>query len=100
MTAFLRENTLQESGENPVQAFSQREIAVRKVLWDSNRFQDRQKDFDEKFDWYVVTDLSGVSATSEKLHKGFFDNLPSARDQVFGKRRLFPAQIANEYRLN
>src|ERR1700732_794231 len=91
---------MQKSRENPVQACSHREVLTREVLRNSNRFQDYQKDFNQKFNWNIVTDMSSVPPASKKLYKRFFDNLTSSRDQVFGNGRLFAAQIANEDRLS
>ena len=69
------------------------------MLRNRNRFENRKKDFDQKFDWDIVADMSCVPAAGEKLYEGLFDNLSPARDQVIGECRFFAAQIANEYRL-
>jgi hypothetical protein len=97
---FLGEDTLQKRREYPVQTFSEGKITSGEMLRNRNRFENRKKDFDQEFDWDIVSDMSCVPAAGEKLYEGLFDNLPSARDQVIGERRFFAAQITNEYRLS
>ena len=69
------------------------------MLWNSNRFEDSQEYFNQEFDRNIVTDMSSLPPAGKKLDECFFDDLASSREQVFSKGRLFPAQVANEYRL-